>query len=115
MTSANVEDLRGMRGRLLARSTELAERLRRVRADLGRAREPLPGDSADAAIVMENDDVLRAIESTALQEIRHIEHALERIDAGHFGTCESCGGPIKTSRLEVVPYATRCTACEGGP
>jgi RNA polymerase-binding transcription factor DksA len=97
---------------LLARGAELTERVHRVQADLGRARDPLPRDSADAALVMENDDVLRAIEYTALREMSHIEHALERIDAGQFGTCESCAGPIENSRLEVVPYATRCGACE---
>lgn len=113
MKGANVDNLRAMRARLLSRAAELAERLRRVQADLGRARDPLPRDSADAAIAMENDDVLRAIESTAILEIHHIEHALERIDAGQFGVCESCGNPIEAARLEVVPYATRCGACGG--
>lgn len=101
-----------MRGRLVARGAELADRVRRVQEDLGRAKAPLPRDSADAAIVMENDEVLRAIESTATLEIRHIEHALERIDTGHFGTCESCGDGIEPARLDLVPYATRCGRCE---
>jgi RNA polymerase-binding transcription factor len=114
MIDAKVEHLRAMRGKLLARGAELAERVRRVQTDLGRVRDPLPRDSADAAIVMENDEVLRAIETTSLQEIGHIEHALERIDAGQFGTCEACGEPIENSRLDVVPYATRCGACERG-
>ena len=112
MKSINVEELRGMRGRLVARGAELADRVRRDRQDLGRERTPLPRDSADAAIVMENGEVLRAIESTATLEIRHIEHALERIDTGHFGTCETCERDIEPARLELVPYATRCGACE---
>jgi DnaK suppressor protein len=113
MKGTNVDNLRAMRARLLARAAELAERVRRVQADLGRAREPLPRDSADAAIVLENDEVLRAIESTATLELRQIEHALERIDAGQFGVCESCGKPIEAARLEIVPHARRCGACEG--
>jgi RNA polymerase-binding transcription factor DksA len=104
--------LRDARQRLLARAGDLRERLRRVQADLGRAREPLPRDSADAAIVMENDEVLRAIESTSTSEIRHIEHALERLDAGAFGVCENCGGDVGAPRLQAVPYATRCGDCE---
>jgi DnaK suppressor protein len=106
------DQLRDARQRLLARAGDLRERIRRVQADLGRAREPLPRDSADAAIVMENDEVLRALETTATSEIRHIEHALERLDTGGFGVCERCGGDIGPSRLEIVPYATRCGDCE---
>lgn len=109
----HLDDLsRNARTWLLARGAELRERIRRVQADLGRAREPLPRDSADAAIVMENDEVLRAIESTAMLEIRHVDHALERLDAGTYGVCEKCGADIGHTRLEVVPYATTCGRCE---
>lgn len=106
------EQLRRVRGRLVARGSELNDRIHRVHADLARQREPLPRDSADAAIAMENDEVLRAIEATATSEMHHIDHALERIEAGGFGLCESCGDEIEASRLEVVPYATRCGDCE---
>jgi RNA polymerase-binding transcription factor DksA len=106
------DQLRDARQRLLTRAGDLRERIRRVQADLGRAREPLPRDFADAAIVMENDEVLRAIETSATSEIRHIEHALERFTAGGYGVCERCGGEIDASRLEIVPYATRCGDCE---
>lgn len=107
------EQLRKVRGRLVARGSELNDRIHRVQADLARTRDPLPRDSEDAAIATENDEVLRAIEATATTEMHHIDHALERIDAGAFGICESCGAHIDLVRLEVVPYATRCGACEG--
>jgi DnaK suppressor protein len=106
------EQLRTVRGRLIARGSELNDRIHRVQVDLSRTREPLPRDSEDAAIVLENDEVLRAIEATATSEMHHIDHALERIDAGAFGICESCGDEIEHTRLDVVPYATRCGRCE---
>jgi DnaK suppressor protein len=106
------EHLRQVRGRLVARGSELNERIHRVQVDLARATEPLPRDAPEAAIVMENDEVLRAIESTATSEMLHIDHALERMDAGSFGVCEACGGEIELTRLDVVPYATRCGRCE---
>ena len=106
------ERLRHVRGRLVARGGELNERIQRVHADLARTREPLPRDSEDAAIAMENDEVLRAIEATATSEMHHIDHALERIDAGAFGICETCGKDIEAARLETVPYTTRCASCE---
>lgn len=41
-------------------------------------------------------------------ELADIEHALERIDAGTYGTCEACGKPIDDDRLEAVPAARFC-------
>ena len=78
--------------------------LRRVRQDLGRQREPLPQDAPDAAIVVENDEILAAIENAAYSELDRIEHALARLDAGVFGLCETCGAEIDEARLRAVPY-----------
>ena len=108
------EQLRAVRARLVARGRELNDRIRRVQVDLARARDPLPRGSADAAIAMENDEVLRALETTAVSEMHHIDHALERADAGAFGICEACGREIEAPRLDVIPYATRCGRCERG-
>ena len=112
MESRHDDHLRNARVRLLARAAELRERIQRIHADLGREREPLPRDSADAAIVMENDEVLRVIESTASAELHHIDHALERLDVGGYGLCEKCGAGVGDARLALVPYATRCERCE---
>lgn len=37
--------------------------------------------------------------------------ALDRIAAGTFGQCESCGKAITKTRLDAVPYARRCIHC----
>ncbi len=103
--------LRRTRAGLLARSAELRERLGRVHSDLRRVREPLPRDAPDAAIAMENDEVLAAIERAASRELEHIEAALERIDQGVYGLCTKCAGEIDAERLRVVPYASQCRAC----
>ena len=42
--------------------------------------------------------------------IDKVEHALARIDAGGFGSCEACGGAIEAERLDALPYATLCLA-----
>ncbi len=38
--------------------------------------------------------------------------ALERIDKGTYGTCLACKELIPERRLEVVPYAEYCVACQ---
>jgi len=41
-----------------------------------------------------------------------IEGALERIEAGTYGTCQRCGKPISEERLEALPYAELCIDCK---
>ena len=103
--------LRSAREWLLARSAELRARMSRVQDDLRRESTPLPRDAPDAAIVMENDEILRAIDETARSELQQIGRALERVDAGTYGLCEACGARIDAERLRVVPYAAQCRDC----
>ncbi|HEY1485984.1 MAG TPA: TraR/DksA C4-type zinc finger protein [Micromonosporaceae bacterium] len=41
-----------------------------------------------------------------------MERALERVAAGTYGICESCGQPIPAERLRLMPGATSCVACK---
>jgi RNA polymerase-binding transcription factor DksA len=41
-------------------------------------------------------------------ELADVEHALRRLAAGTYGTCEACGRPIAPERLEVIPSARFC-------
>jgi DnaK suppressor protein len=41
-----------------------------------------------------------------------IDAALRRLEAGSYGTCLACGRVIPFERLEVVPAADRCVACQ---
>lgn len=41
-------------------------------------------------------------------ELADIEHALERLEEGTYGTCEACNKPIGDERLEAVPAARFC-------
>ncbi|MEW6750210.1 MAG: TraR/DksA C4-type zinc finger protein [Candidatus Latescibacterota bacterium] len=44
--------------------------------------------------------------------IEYLQEALQRIEAGTFGRCRTCGGEISRARLEAVPTATQCIACK---
>ena len=43
--------------------------------------------------------------------LREIHSALQRLDDGTFGTCETCGKPIGEERLQAIPYARTCIQC----
>jgi RNA polymerase-binding transcription factor len=111
MNYASDERQRAARAGLVGRAAELRERLQRVRGDLKREREPLPRDSADAAIAVENDEVLAAIERSAARELELIDAALARIEQGVFGLCVTCSREIDAERIRAVPYALQCRTC----
>lgn len=112
----NQQDDRGSacRSSLLSRAAELRDRVDRVRSDLKRERDPMPKDFSDAAIRMENDEVLEAIEQSATLELNAVNAALERISQGTFGLCVQCAGEIEAERLTAVPHATHCRRCAPG-
>jgi DnaK suppressor protein len=41
-----------------------------------------------------------------------VRDALAKFATGTFGNCETCHHPIPAARLEAVPYARRCVACQ---
>jgi RNA polymerase-binding transcription factor DksA len=41
-------------------------------------------------------------------ELADVEHALERLENGSYGTCEACGRPIDEARLEAQPATRFC-------
>jgi RNA polymerase-binding transcription factor len=46
------------------------------------------------------------------ENLKDVEHALSRGEAGTYGTCERCGNPIASERLEAIPWARLCIDCK---
>ncbi|MBD3287900.1 TraR/DksA family transcriptional regulator [candidate division KSB1 bacterium] len=43
---------------------------------------------------------------------REIIQALEKLETGEYGICESCGQQIHEKRLEAIPHAKLCLDCK---
>jgi DnaK suppressor protein len=93
---------------LRARLSELRNHLAKVDREL---HKPLPADSEDQAIELENQDALEGIERTEIREIHQIEPALKRISEGTYGACAKCGESIDPRRLKALPTAATCMSC----
>jgi RNA polymerase-binding protein DksA len=102
------KETREIRERLLAHKAELRKRVTTIHEH---ARNPLEQDSAEQAAQLGNVAVVSALESEAVQQIAEIEAALQRLEAGTYGDCVSCGEPIGEGRLKVRPAATQCRDC----
>ena len=57
-------------------------------------------------------DLRMGCRESASEEIQQIDEALERIADSSFGLCETCDAPIAKVRLEAIPYASLCLACQ---
>ena len=44
--------------------------------------------------------------------LREIEAALDRIQEGTFGACETCGKRVSKERLKIVPFTRHCIECQ---
>lgn len=67
-------------------------------------------DPEGATIAFEREQI-SALLDQGERQLAEIAAALERLDAGTYGVCETCGQPIAPERLEVRPVARTCIAC----
>jgi RNA polymerase-binding transcription factor len=96
---------------LLHRKDELLERHTRVARKTRHRDEPLPQDFAEQAVELENQEVLEALDAEIAEELRQIERALLRIDAGDYAHCTVCGEAIPPARLKALPTTSLCVDC----
>jgi DnaK suppressor protein len=52
-----------------------------------------------------------SIEQNIVDLLGKVNRALEKVQAGTYGICESCGKAIPVERLDVLPYSTLCVEC----
>ena len=87
---------------------EIDDRLRDGRSDRSTEVVDQAEDSdTDVQIGLE----LALLEMRATTLIR-IDDAITRLDAGRYGLCFECSGPIAVRRLRALPFAVRCHSCE---
>ncbi len=62
-------------------------------------------DVGDASVADATTDSVNAERERDSDELREVQAALERIDAGTYGLCMKCGEPIDPQRLRALPTA----------
>ncbi len=108
---------------LAAVRADLEAQLLQMRADYAQTMEAIDelqshgsdgagDDQADAGSKTFEREHEMSLAKNRRDLIDQFEHAVERIDAGTYGQCESCGKPIAKARLQAFPAATLCVACK---
>ena len=67
---------------------------------------------ADTAVALRQPGIDQPVDGSDDAGGRQAERALQRIDNGTYGVCESCGQPIGKARLQAFPRATLCVSCK---
>jgi DnaK suppressor protein len=105
------------RAALLAERDRVLARLSVLERDFASTIEAADSANADdehdpegATIAFERQQVAAHI-AHAHDQIRQVDEALARLDAGEYGICAVCGRPIAAARLAARPTARTCIDC----
>ena len=104
-------DMRNIRDRLQTRRRAL---LSRYQGALERADEELATPAhelVDVASEQWDAQLLSVMSDTDARSLENVIGAIRRLDAGSYGVCAMCGGPIEAGRLRALPEAAECIDC----
>ncbi|HET9645336.1 MAG TPA: TraR/DksA C4-type zinc finger protein [Burkholderiaceae bacterium] len=116
MAELSPQDIERLRRQLDAREAELQAEVKRVREEQAE-RPSMIARNQNEDLGEQGEERLREAVRYAEQErdvleLREIEAAKERMDAGTYGMCVDCGRDIPLARLNAQPHAKRCLECQ---
>lgn len=69
-------------------------------------------DLGDQASAEADQNFILRLREREQKLLKKIDEAIDRINEGTFGICESCGGQISVKRLKARPVTTLCIDCK---
>ena len=66
----------------------------------------------DQAQISHDEFVSSRMNGLDYHQLRLVEEALDRLDAGDYGICLACDQPIAEKRLCALPWARYCVTCQ---
>ena len=104
--------LESLRARLRGDVSMMADAaLRKTRSEASGDLSSMPIHMADIGSDAFEQEFTLSLMASEEGTLEQIEHALDRIRARTYGTCEDCGGVIAKKRLEAIPFASMCIRC----
>jgi DnaK suppressor protein len=106
------ERLLFFKGLLEGRLHVLLEEAGKIASDMRQDNNGDFPDPTDRASLESDRNFLLRIKDRERKLIMKVKEALDRIENGTFGICESCGKPISEKRLMARPVTTQCIDCK---
>ena len=106
--------LASLRASLDAHRTNLRREIEALGADADSDETAFADDRgfADSAHSTAERSRLLSLVTVLRENLRDVQRALAKVEAGAYGTCERCGRAIGADRLEAIPWATLCIECK---
>jgi DnaK suppressor protein len=109
---ANKIDIKAMRKQLQAKRKEVMEGVSRAREMGSVETESGAPDIADRATSAFQREFSFSLSENEGKMLKMIDEALARLEIGKYGLCVHCEQPIEKQRLQAVPWARHCIACQ---
>lgn len=97
---------------LIDRRSQIIGQIKTERAHVDEQLASGPGDDADISVTDTSADYFLNLANAHQRELVQIRDALDRINRGVYGVCESCGDDISLQRLRHLPLARLCIDCQ---
>ena len=106
--------LPALRRQLEEERAQLVVQAERLEADFRDEswKERRSDDEAEIGSAISERERAMSLAQHARTQVATIEEALERMDAGTYGSCVSCGELIERARLEARPQSLLCLECQ---
>ncbi len=113
------QDLIGYKEKLLTLRRRLLQEINSLEGSIHTSQRESSGDVSTFSMhmadlgtdAMEREKV-SILATSETQLFDDIGDALQRIEDQTYGACEMCGAPIRKERLDALPFARFCLACQ---
>jgi DnaK suppressor protein len=103
---------KGYREKLLHKKQQILEAYNKNKSYGKEADGEATQDIADKAANSYTKEFLFSLSNTERDMLQQVDEALARIETRHFGVCAACEDDMNSKRLEAVPWARLCLACQ---
>ncbi|VAW34384.1 RNA polymerase-binding transcription factor DksA [hydrothermal vent metagenome] len=107
----NVEQLQKFKDQLAEMKGQILSGVEETLTEMTSQSGNIPDPNDRATVESDRNFELR-IRGRERKLLDKIDGAIERIEDGSYGICDSCGGKIGLKRLEARPVATYCIECK---
>lgn len=94
------------------KSDELRRSMSAQRVSQAVRRLDIPSDEADLSQQSHEEWIFLNRNTLEMKLLRDVQDALQRFALGSYGICHRCEEPISAKRLDAVPWAKFCVACQ---
>ena len=108
----DTKKLRTFRDKLIHKKHQILETYNRNKTYGKEADEDGAQDIADKAANSYTKEFLFSLSNSERDMLNLVDEALGRIDGRRYGVCVVCDDEMDKKRLEAIPWAKHCLACQ---